>query len=205
VVNQRKFLVVSVPILVVLLAGLATGLLIKAHADANDDWPSFVMIYEIEGGVSSVGLDSPKSTSETHRLEYNSKDKWLDTVIESEPVTTNVGTFSEVGSYQKAENGTITRFGSVFGEIREEKIGDNTRRIPNGFLKPFQLQELEALGEDSTEVTTTSTVCVRGQCIENATGLKLVFNGKEHVFAADTNGIPLKIGDSFLVMKLEID
>ena len=204
-VTSKKLLIALVPILAVLVIGLGTGLVIRANADTNDDFPSFVMIYEKQGPVSSVGQGAPKSTMEIHRLEYSSMNKWIDTVIEAEPVVTAVGTFSRVGSYQQVENGVVTEFDAVTGHTQKDDVGDNTRRIPNSFLAPYQIQGLEAAGEDSTQVTTASTVCIRAQCAENATGLKYVVDGKERIYAANTNGIPLKIGDSFFVSRLEIN
>ncbi|MCH8108918.1 MAG: hypothetical protein IIB15_02215 [Chloroflexi bacterium] len=204
-ITSKKLLIALVPILVVLVIGLGTGLVIRANADTNDDFPSFVMIYEIQGPVSSVGQGAPKSTVETHRLEYSSKDKWIDTVIEAEPVVTSVGTFSRVGSYEQVENGVVTKFDATFNDTQKHNLEDNTRRIPSQVFAPYQIQGLEAAGEDSTQVTTASTVCVREQCAENATGLKYVVNGKERIYAANTNGIPLKIGDRFIVNRLEIN
>ena len=121
-ITSKKLLIALVPILVVLVIGLGAGLVTRANVDTNDDFPSFVMIYERQGPVYSVGQGAPKSTVETHRLEYSSKDRWIDTVIEDEPVVTSVGTFSRVGSYQQVENGVVTEFDAVTGHIQKDDV-----------------------------------------------------------------------------------
>lgn len=72
---------------------------------------------------------------------------------------------------------------------------------------PFHISEIKkAQAGDLTEIASSSTVCYQGDCEENASGLSHNRGDEEWVYANEFRwGIPLKVGDAYLVRKLEID
>lgn len=53
--------------------------------------------------------------------------------------------------------------------------------------------------------TTNAKVCFLEDCTENAPGLLYrESNGTEFVFVEDARGIPLRVGDSFIVKEIHI-
>jgi hypothetical protein len=195
--RSRLFLVVPTILGVVVIATIV--LVVRANAEPAT-WPPFTMTYQ---QVVDEGTAPP--LVEVHRLEYQSKDEWTDTVVEAPSVDTRLGAFSNKDSYQRVSGGVYSRFSAATGSIREEKLEQDTIKVPNGFLVPFQKQSLELANIGSTRVTTNSVVCFRDKCIEGAPGLRYAAEGQpETVLADDSRGIPLRSGDDFVVTELLI-
>lgn len=174
-------------------------------AAENSDWPPLTMIYEVAGPTRTEGDGPPQASTEVHRLEYQSKNEWIDTVIEAQPVETRYGIFSNVGSFQRLSGGEYTSFSSITNSADTEKVKDGVTMIPRGGLAPFPIQMIEdAYDIELTRVATNSKVCFHDQCEENADGLLLADNGRELVFVDDARGIPLKIGDYLVVKEVQI-
>ena len=60
-------------------------------APAIPTWPPFTMVYETNGVVYSIGSSPSVTTREVRRLEYQSRTRWTDTVVEAPTITTTVG------------------------------------------------------------------------------------------------------------------
>ena len=174
-----------------------------------EDWPPFTMVYELEQGqVASVG-NRRVDSRQVRRFEYRSANEWVDTVIESAPIKMQVGTFSAVGSYTRLYGRKRTEFDAVVNSVSEEEIDDGVLFVPNAFLTPLQNQALaleEAHGLTPTRVETGVLVCFRDECQVNAAGLLYrLEDGRVHVFADDSRGFLLKMGDAFVVRALRVD
>ena len=52
--------------------------------------------------------------------------------------------------------------------------------------------------------STTVRVCFNGSCQDNHTGRSYTKNSMTHIYADDARGIPLKIGNNFVVTELTI-
>ena len=89
----RKPRLLASTLLVAVIAAVALSLVLVYVQDDSppSNWPALTVTYEIGGEVLE--------------LDYTSKDAWTETVTEAPSITTNVGTFSNVGSYQKVQNG----------------------------------------------------------------------------------------------------
>jgi hypothetical protein len=131
----------------------------------------------------------------------------VDTVIEATPRETAYGIFSRVGSYQRLSGRQLTEFDPPGNSVSESEIDEDVRFIPNAFLLPFQNRALEEFtGLTPTRVETGILVCFREECEENAVGLLYrLEDGGERVFADDSRGFPLKLGDAFVVKALRVD
>jgi hypothetical protein len=162
------------------------------------------MIYEVSGPTVSGSEATGKKSVEVHRLDYQSRDQWEDEIIESEPLVTRVGSFTNTGSYQSLLGGEYTTYSSVTDDITTEKVEAGVHMIPRNNLSPFPIQTIEdAYNIRLTRIGTKSRVCFYNQCEENAEGLLLVDEGREMVFANDARGIPLITG-SFIVREVRI-
>ena len=171
------------------------------------DWPPFTMVYELEQGQAvSVG-NRQVDSRQVRRFEYRAATEWVDTVIESAPIETRVGTFNAVGSYRRLDGRKLTEFDAVTGSNSESEIEEDTVFLPNHVLLPSQHLTLEeAHGLTPTRVETGILVCFRQECEENAVGLLYrLEDGRERVFADDSRGFPLKMGGAFVVKEMRVD
>ena len=172
-----------------------------------EDWPPFTMVYELEQGQAAMAGDRRVESRQVRRFEYQSATDWVDTVIESVPIDTRVGTFSAVGSYRRLDGRKHTEFDAVTGSVSEEEIDEGVRFVQYPFLLPSQHLPLEeALGLTPTRVETGILVCFRDRCQENAVGLLYQEEGQpDRVFADDSRGFPLRVGTQFVVRELRVD
>jgi hypothetical protein len=164
------------------------------------------MVYKVYNGPAVDVGDTGIPPGQIHRLEYTSKDKWVDTVLESTPIVNSYGTFSSVGSYRRVDGRKYTEYDATFGDFDEDRIEENTRRIPGSFLAPFLmelLREKQRIVADGT-VVTTALVCFHDICQQDATGLLYNRNGQGRVYADDSRGIPLRLGDGFRFQVIEL-
>ena len=193
-VRQRAFFLVTM----VAAAATVTAVLVVTMTKAEpQDWPAFTMTYLTQGPAGSV---------EVHRFEFQSKNEWLDTVIDAVPVETDYGVFSREGSYQRLSGQQFTEFDAMDNSTGQDTISEGVRFVPNGILVPFQNRAMqEATGRKPERTTTTATVCFRDQCTQNAEGLVYILDGREWVYANDSRGFPLRTGSSFTVRELRID
>ncbi len=186
----------------VTLALVATiTLLLMKGADAKDeDWPPLTMIYEIDAAPVSVGNEVQRGR-EVHRLEYQSQTQWTDTVIEAPDIETNVGTFSSVGSYQRLDGRDLTEFDAIDNQTRSSTIDEGVTFAAGPALVRTPIGPMMEAGLELKRAPSGSEVCFGQVCKENAGGLKATFRGQERVFVDDQRGIPLRIGDSFFVVR----
>ena len=70
-----------------------------------------------------------------------------------------------------------------------------------GALSPSPVHFLENAGFELTRVVTSAKVCFLEVCEENAEGLLFVDGSHERVLVDDSRRIPLKVGDSFFVVR----
>ena len=171
------------------------------------DWPAFTLVYEADGSAVSVGGDG-FTIREVHRFEFTSKSRWTDTVVDATPsVDLSQGVFSRVGSYRRLDGRKLVEFDALDGGRYEETIDEGVRFLSNAVLLPFQNRVLEEVaGITATRVETGILVCFREECEENAVGLLYrLEDGGERVFADDSRGVPLKMGDAFVVKELRVD
>ena len=171
------------------------------------DWPPFTMVYELEDGQIAMVGDRKVESRQLRRFEYTSATEWTDTVLESPPIETRVGTFSQVGSYRRLDGRRLVEYESVTDSIREEEIEEGVRHLANGLFMPYRNRQYEeADGIAPVKVETGVLVCFRDQCEDNAIGLLYrLENGQERVFADDSRGFPLGIGTLFVVKELRVD
>ncbi len=110
-----------------------------AGADRNS-WPSLLMVYNIDG-LTYNGV----SIREVHRLVYRSKSDWTDTVIESDPIQSGVGTIYSVGSYKRVDGIRYEEYDSIGDQsYLEELDGGKSITIPNVFLQPVPVKAIQA-------------------------------------------------------------
>ena len=171
------------------------------------DWPPFTMVYELEQGQSVMVGDRQVASRQLRRFEYQSATEWTDTILESPPIETRVGTFSQVGSYRRLDGRRLIEYESVTDSIREDEIEEGVRHLANGFFLPYRNRRYEELdGITPVKVEAGAIVCFRDQCEDNATGLLYrLENGQERVFADDSRGFPLGFGTLFVVRELRVD
>ena len=163
------------------------------------------MIYEVEQGQTVMVGNRQIDSWQMRRMEFESPTRWKVTILQSAPIETRVGTFSQVGSYQMLDGRSFTEFDAATNSLREETVERGVRRIPTAFPAPLYMIGLEIEGLKPTRVVTTTTVCFREQCQENATGLLYTRdNGREWVFADDSRGILLRVGTAFVVLELRV-
>ena len=136
------------------------------------------------------------------RLTYTSRDSWIEEVISSDPIVTHVGTFSDIGSYQKLENGQYTTYDAVTESTEVKTVEDGIVMIPRGGLHPHPIDFLEDLFDrEFPAVSTTTKVCFNDVCTDNAPGWE--FREENMLFADDARGIPVKMGD-FVVTEVRV-
>ena len=104
--------------IIVVVGGATIGILAwvnQARAEPND-WPPLIMKYNVEAAVSG------KSIGEVRQLTYNSRTSWIEEVIEADDIVVSVGTFNNVGSYQKLDGRVYAEYNAITGETRTETV-----------------------------------------------------------------------------------
>ena len=175
-------------------------------------WPSLTMIYESDGPVHNG-----TTIRETRRLEYNSVTDWTETVIESDPIESIAfGTETTVGSYTRRNGNQFITYDSMTDYSSVKEIADSIV-VPNQFLKPLLIfgegADLESdtpttsTGKTLSEVETTTRVCYQSDCASNVAGLEFDSGyGDQWTVLNDARwGIPLRVGDNFIVSELTLD
>ena len=169
--------------------------------------PSFTMTFTLAGGQAVMVGDREVDSQQTRRMDYTSPTQWTETVTASPDIVTRWGTFSHVGSYISANGFTITEYDATSGETRTYTQEHEGIRVPGPYMIPIDI----ASAEDSARgiaangaLSTTARVCFNGACEANHTGRSYTINGETWVYADDARGIPLKIGDNFVVTELTI-
>ena len=205
--TRRNFSIGAALVIIVLVVALGVSVMaLRPLRSGLAEWPPFTMIYQAPGAAVSVG-NKPFRVIEVRRLEYQSKTEWTETVIEATPIETSYGTFSDVGSYRELSGGVFKEFDAVTDSTRTDTVEAGVTRIPNSYLRPIPLQHYkESEGVTVSYTTTDATVCFEGDdCTENAMGIAFTKDGRTGVYADDSRGIPLKMGDDFIVRELRID
>ena len=197
--------------LALIILALATVGIIAASASARAEtpeaptiptWPSFTMLYVADGVVYSIGDSPAVTTREVRRLDYTSPSQWTDTVVEAPSIDTPVGTDTRVGFITQLKGNSYTESNSS-GEITHtDTAEDDTTILVSGVPAPFPI---EASGVTTTVTSTTAKVCFLDECTENAAGrLYRKPNGNEFVYVDDARGIPLRMGETFVVREIRI-
>ncbi len=206
--TRRTFIIGFLLVVVALaVASVASVIVIGAKGSSGlAEWPPFTMIYQAPGAAVSVG-NEPFRVIEVRQMEYQSKTEWTETVIEATPIETPYGTFSNVGSYRRLSGGVFTMYDAVTDSTDTESVEGGVTRIPNSYLRPIPLQRYkESEGVTASYTTTDAKVCFeRDNCTENAMGIAFTKDGRTGIYADDSRGIPLKLGDDFIVRELRID
>ena len=202
----------SLNVLALILALLTiVGVLYFFSGDLGKDeksyWPPLTMLYEVDGPVHNG-----QTVREVRRLEYRSATDWTDTVIESDPFESlALGTVSTAGSYMQLKGNLIEEYDSTTEDISVDERTEGGLFVPNAYTVPFRFfVEDPARAPDGTPYTavaTTSKICYRSLCEENAVGLAFKRGaGTEWVVLDDERwGIVLKAGGAFVVRELILD
>ena len=208
ILTRRHWLIVSTLALTLLLiTGLLyffTGVLGK---EEKSYWPSLTMIYEADGPVHNG-----QTVTEVRRLEYRSVTDWTDTVIKSDPIESPaLGTVSTAGSYMRLKNEIVETHDSITDDVGLAETTEGGLFVPNVYTIPFIYSVEDPIrapdGTPHYAVTTSSKVCYRGECEENAGGLAFMRGaGSEWVVLDDERwGLILRAGDAFIVRELVLD
>lgn len=203
------------PLLLVALAVATTGFLNASRSDTRGgalvgshdaEWPPFTLVYQLEQGQAVMVGSRQMESRQVRRFTYRSATEWTDTVIESAPIETRVGTFSAAGSYTRLDGKHYIEFDAVTNSFREEEVEPGARRVPGAFLLPFRMLGFKVAKIKPAQVETSATICFQDDCRENTMGLLYIAdNGQEYVFADDSRGLPLRVGTSFLVKELRAE
>ncbi len=196
---------IPVLILAAISAFVAVAVLPDVGADTEyptiPTWPQFTMVYETDGHAVSVGPGPAEVLRETRRVEYGSATQWTDTVLQAPTIETRVGAFNRTGSYKRLDGRTYTEYDALTDATQKEEVEEG--RVVGPFMQPFPIEES---GYEFTPATTEATVCFMGECQENAEGLLYrTESGTELVFVNDARGIPLRIGDGFIVREIRVN
>ena len=178
--------------IILVVGGATIGILAWANQARAEpgDWPPLIMKYNVEASVSSGSI------RQVRQLTYNSRTSWIEEVIEADDIVVSVGTFNDVGSYQKLDGRVHTEYDAITGETRSETVPKGVVRIPRGGLMPIPIAVLEsALGKQAEEVAIATKVCFDDDCAEPASGWKISDGKRTRVFADDARGIPVRIGN----------
>ena len=167
-------------------------------------WPPFTMVYETNGVVYSIGSSPSVTTREVRRLEYQSRTQWTDTVVEAPTITTTVGSTSRVGSSTRLDGDSYTEYNASGETTYAETLGENETMLAGSSLPPpFPIEDSRFEIESTV---TSAKVCFNDECTENAAGqLRRKANGGEFVYVDDARGIPLRVGDAFIVREIHIE
>ncbi|MDE2688766.1 MAG: hypothetical protein OXI16_14905 [Chloroflexota bacterium] len=201
--------------LVVLISVVGAGVLFLSIGTASKAettyLPTMTMVYEIDGQVHNGVV-----IKETHRLEYNSASDWTDTVIASDPIESlALGTITATGSYTRRDGNQFKTYDSVTDDSSVVRITDSIV-IPNQFLGPLLIfaegadlnadPPITSTGKTLSEVNTTARVCYLSECESNVSALEFDRGyGNQWTVLNDARwGIPLKVGDTFIVKELTL-
>ena len=166
------------------------------------EWPPFTMVYEANGIVYSIGSSPAVTTREVRRLEYQSRTQWTDTVVEAPTITTTVGSHSRVGFSTRVDGDSYTEYNASGESTYTDTVGENTTRIASGLPLPFPIEDSRF---ETEPAVTSAKVCFNDECTENSAGLlHRRGNGAEFVYVDDARGIPLRVGDAFVVKEIHI-
>ena len=205
----RWYSLIAMVLTMALLIVVGVLNLVAGNADGREKnyWPPLTMIYEVDGPVQNGHM-----VRETRRLDYRSATDWTDTVIESDPIESiALGTISTAGSYMRLKGKLVETYDSITDDVDVDERTEGVLSVPNAYLVPYQ-----HFVEDSTRapdgalyvaVSTSSKVCYRSGCEENAGGLAFRWGvGQEWIILDDERwGIVLQVGDAFIVRELILD
>ncbi len=212
-ITQKHMLILAaVLMLSIVVAAVALFLTFGGTSQAKTEhWPPLTMTYEIDGSVHNG-----TTLREIHRLEYNSKSDWTDTVIASDSIETKAfGAINAVGSYTRRNGEQFETYDSINDDSSVDRITDSIV-IPNQFLGPLHIfvdADLDSdpprtrLGKALSAAATTTKVCYQSECEDNATGLAFDrgFGGQWIVLNDYRWAIPLRVGDdAFIVRELTL-
>ena len=169
-------------------------------ATQTEHWPPFTMEYEVNG-QTSPGERPPRHV---HRLEYRSKTDWTDTIIKAPSIENRYGVFSHIGTFQQVKDDVFTDYDSVTGLTSTDRIEDGTTRVPRMGLIPHPVQLLQDQGFRFVRKPTVAKVCFLDECEERAAGVSFLDEGQERIILDDVRGIPLRVGDNFVVRELRV-
>ena len=163
------------------------------------------MTYDVTGHLFSIGDQPSEETTNSYRFTFTSEDSWIEEVIAAPDVVLRVGTFSEVGSYQRLDGNQYTVYDSITGSTRTETVEEGIYMIPQSALfGPMPLSGLKEHVDSSPEkIATTTRVCFNDDCTANTEGWRFVDGELEFIYADDARGIPLQIG-SFVIKEIQV-
>ena len=167
------------------------------------EWPPFTMVYETDGVTYSLWSSPSVTTREVRRLEYQSQTQWTDTVIKAPTITSKVGSTSRVGYSTRVDGDSYTEYNASGEMTYAEELGENETMLAGSSLPPpFPIEDSRFEIESTV---TSAKVCFNDECTENAAGqLRRKANGGEFVYVDDARGIPLRVGDAFIVREIHI-
>ena len=197
-----------VAMVVVAMVAVAVVMAIRSNVagqPVNTDWPSLTMTYGTGAPLTLVG-DSEQTGAEVRRMDYTSKDNWTDTITEAPDIATAVGTFNPTGSFVSLSNGVITEYDAITGTTSTVAATDGVSHVAGAAFVRYSINTLKERGYEFARVETDARVCFQTACKDNASGIRMVHNGREYIFVDDVRGIPLKFGaSSFKVREVLID
>ena len=154
------------------------------------------LIYDITRLFHVIGDKPAKTSTRTYRLTYTSRDSWIEEIIAAPDIQTRAEAFSDIGSYQKIEDGQYITYDAVTGDTTIAPLDESVSIIPRSRLYPKPIAMLKKYYDPSPEkVATTSRVCFNDDCEINAEGWRFMEGNRESIYADDARGIPLKLGD----------
>ena len=191
--RNPKFLAAGLVLAVMAVAGGAIFVTSNLVTAERSDWPNLTMRYSKAKSINNQPINR------NYLFTYNPYSDWKEEVISGDPIRTEMGTFSLVGSYQQLQGRTFTEFNSIFGSTETETIPEGVTMLPSLALTPMKISVVEdAYNQRAASVTTSARVCFQETCTDNAPGWKLVLEGTTVVFANDARGIPIQVGDFFV-------
>ena len=204
VIANRLPIIGAMVVLSLIGCGMALGMYRTASARV-EQWPSFTMTYEIDGGPVSVGNETYQGR-EVHLLEYRTATDWVDTVTIAPSVETVAGLVSATGSFRQLDGRVFTEFNSFIGDTSAKEIESGVNLIPGAAFARLPIRVLVEKGYELTRKTTAAKVCFNSSCQINAIGIAMNDDGWEYIWVDDARGIPLQIGISaFVVTELQIE
>ena len=194
-----EFLFSAGAVITLVVAGVGVLVLMGGPATADmEDWPPLTMTYSVKMPVNY------SSITQVRRPTYDSRTSWIEGVIQADDIEINVGTFNDMGSYQKLEDGQYITYDVTVGHTRTETVSAGIVMIPRSGLMPSPIDVLEDVYmKELASVSTLTKVCFDGVCKENAPGWELRDGNRVVVFADDDMGIPVKIGN-FTVTEVRV-
>ena len=129
-VTNTRLIYGLVPIVIVASAALALLQSSDQTKVQPTDWPAMTTTYDLHGQFFIIGDNPPATQTQTRRSTHTTKDSWIEVIIAAPDMVTRVGTFSDVGSYQKIENGQYITYDAVTGSTETETINERVTRTP---------------------------------------------------------------------------